>query len=108
MSPGMPGGTTPPDEVRPPARADRRPLLGGLAIGAVLLLGAVAIALSGHRSGDEGATLAVTGGLRHDLAFPNGPASRMLDPGDGQRLDLDVVTTSRTGCAPCPGTSRPA
>ena len=36
------------------------------------------------------------GGMRHDLAFPNGPATRMLDPGESQRLDLGTITTSRT------------
>lgn len=43
------------------------------------------------------------GGMRHDLAFPDGPATRMLDPGGSQRLDLGIVTTSRTGWCTVPG-----
>jgi Putative multicopper oxidases len=43
------------------------------------------------------------GGMRHDLAFPNGPATRMLDPGESQRLDLGTITTSRTGWCTVPG-----
>ncbi len=43
------------------------------------------------------------GGMRHDLAFPNGPATSMLDPGGHQRLELGVVNDSRTGWCTVPG-----
>jgi nitrite reductase (NO-forming) len=118
------------DGSRPAAPATGRPLLGGLAIGLVMLLVAVGLAISGH-SADPGTvsatgdtqTVAVRliemdivpgeitvtpgtrlvlevtnqGGMRHDLAFPDGPATRMLAPGETQRLDLGTQTTSRTG-----------
>lgn len=127
------------DDAAPPARAGRRPLLVGLAVGAAMLLIVVLTAVSGHRSADDRAVVNVTGdgvqtiavklvdldivpgkitvptGARvildvtndgempHDLAFPEGPATRMLDPGGRQRLDLGVVNASRTGWCTVPG-----
>lgn len=43
------------------------------------------------------------GAVRHDLAFPHGPATRMLDPGASQRIALGTVTTDETGWCTVPG-----
>ncbi|GIL27875.1 multicopper oxidase domain-containing protein [Actinocatenispora comari] len=44
-----------------------------------------------------------TGAVRHDLAFPHGPATRMLNPGSSQLLDLGTVTAGETGWCTVPG-----
>ncbi|MEV0842487.1 multicopper oxidase domain-containing protein [Actinocatenispora sera] len=44
-----------------------------------------------------------SGAVRHDLAFPHGPATRMLNPGGTQRLDLGPVDAGETGWCTVPG-----
>lgn len=139
MTPDPPEAGPPVEDTVRASRARGGPLLAGLAIGTVVALVAVAIALNGHHSDDGRGAAAATdgglrtvpvrlvdldivpgritvtpgtrlvldvtndGGMRHDLAFPNGPASRMLDPHASQRLDLGVVRTARTGWCTVPG-----
>ncbi|HET8600222.1 MAG TPA: multicopper oxidase domain-containing protein [Segeticoccus sp.] len=126
-----------------------RAVVGGLAIGLVMLLVAVGIALSGRggtqpvadgssRPAASSASAAAERGtrvvpitlanmdiapgtitvprgthvvlevtnkdpMRHDLAFPGGPRTRMLQMGDHQRLDLGTVQSSREGWCTVPG-----
>lgn len=141
MNSASEGASSDTDAVPPhaaPPRAGRRPVLGGLAIGAAMLLVAVGVAASGERS--EGAeTVSATGSgtrvvevslvemdivpgeitvdpgtrvvlevtndgaMRHDLSFPGGEATRMLEPGESERLDLGTVYGSRTGWCTVPG-----
>lgn len=132
--------TDPPaEDAAPPARSAGRSWLAWLAAGAIVLLVAAVLVVKAHRSADDHAAIAVTGGgvrtvsvrlvdldvvpdqitvtrgtqlildvtneggMRHDLAFPNGPATAMLDSGGRQRLDLGVLNDSRTGWCTVPG-----
>jgi nitrite reductase (NO-forming) len=128
-----------PDGPAPPARPGRRTLVGGLSLGAVMLLSGVAIATSGESTDSAPGGVSALGGgtqtvevslvemaavpgeitvdpgthlvlevtndgaMRHDLAFPDGPATSMLAPGQSQRLDLGTITGPLTGVCSVPG-----
>jgi len=122
--------------VRPAAR----PALGGVALGLVMTLLPVAIAVSGQGAptGPASVSLPGAGGvqevavslvsmdirpgvievpagtrlrlvvtnhdaMRHDVAFPGGPATPLLARGASATLDLGTVTTNRSGWCTVPG-----
>jgi len=117
-----------------------RPALGGVALGLVMTLVPVVIALSGHGAASRPASVSLHGAggvqevavslvgmdirpgviqvptgtrlhlivtnhdaMRHDLAFPGGPATAMLAQGRTATMDLGPLTSSRSGWCTVPG-----
>ena len=117
-----------------------RPALGGIALGLVMTLVPVAIAVSGQGAPTGPAAVSLPGArgvqvvavtlvgmdirpavitvptgtrlrlvvtnhdaMRHDLAFPGGPATPMLAPGSSATLELGTLTANRSGWCTVPG-----
>jgi nitrite reductase (NO-forming) len=100
-----------------------RPALSGVALGLVMTLVPVAIAVSGQDAPTGPASVSLHGadrvqevavsllsmvvtnhdGMRHDLAFSDGRATPMLAGGRSATLNLGTLTTSGSGWCTVPG-----